>query len=54
LTIHDNRAEFIEHSGGMPNRKHLGERFFAMLNTLADMRIALPVRGDEALQFKST
>jgi len=39
---------------GCPIASTFGERFFAMLNTLADMRIALPVRGDEALQFKST
>ena len=53
LTIHDNHAEFMEHSGGMPNRKHLGERFFAMVNSQTGTRTGLPVR-DEALQLRSS
>jgi len=53
LTIHDNHAEFMEHSGGMPNRKHLGERFFAMFNSQTGTRTGLPVR-DDALQHRSS
>jgi len=43
----------MEHSAGMPNRKHLGERFFAMLNSQTGTRTGLPVR-DEALQLRSS
>ena len=53
LTSHDNHAEFMEHSAGMPNCKHLGERFFAMLNSQTGTRTGLPVR-DEALQLRSS